>query len=50
MGKSVKLQQHGENGSYKLTIPKQLVEAKGWEKGDTFDLSDLGSELRYVHD
>jgi len=29
----VKLQ-HDNNQQYKLTLPKALVEAKGWKKGD----------------
>lgn len=29
----VKLQ-HDRNGQYKVTLPKALIEAKGWEKGD----------------
>jgi len=49
MGKTIKLQQHGEDGTFKLTVPKSVAEAKDWEKGDEFDMTDLGNEIRYVH-
>lgn len=26
--------QHDRNQQYKLTLPKALIEAKGWKKGD----------------
>ena len=29
----VKLQ-HDKNDQYKITLPKSLIEAKGWKKGD----------------
>ena len=47
MGKSVKLQKNGENGRYNITIPKAMVETKGWEAGDEFDIEEIASnELR----
>ena len=27
--------QFDKNRQYKLTLPKQIIEAKGWSKGDT---------------
>lgn len=51
MGKSVKLQKNGENGRYNITIPKSMVETKGWEKGDDFDIEEIASnELRVTHE
>ena len=47
MGKSVKLQKNGENGRYNITIPKTMVQTKGWEKGDEFEIEEIASnELR----
>lgn len=47
MGKTVKLQKNGENGRYNITIPKAMVETKGWEKGDEFEIEEIASnELR----
>lgn len=47
MGKSVKLQKNGENGRYNITIPKTMVETKGWNKGDEFEIEEIASnELR----
>jgi len=47
MGKTVKLQKNGENGRYNITIPKSMCETKGWEKGDTFEISEISTnELR----
>jgi len=47
MGKSVKLQKNGENGRYNITIPKNMVENKGWNKGDEFEIEEIASnELR----
>jgi hypothetical protein len=47
MGNSVKLQKNGENGRYNITIPKAMVESKGWKKGDEFEIEDIGlNELR----
>ncbi|MBD3313989.1 hypothetical protein GF345_06105 [Candidatus Woesearchaeota archaeon] len=34
----VKLQ-FDRNKQYKITLPKALVEAKGWEKGDRINVS-----------
>lgn len=33
----VKLQ-YDSNKQYKLTLPKALIEAKGWKKGDFIDI------------
>jgi len=40
----VKLQ-HDNNQQYKLTLPKALIEAKGWKKGDKIkiELDDQGN-------
>ena len=35
----VKLQ-YDQNKQYKLTLPKAIVEAKGWGKGDTVVFKD----------
>lgn len=49
MGIKVSLQQHGQNGRYSFTMPKQLAEAKGFEKSDTFEIEDMGGNtLRLV--
>ena len=34
----VKLQ-YDQNKQYKLTLPKALIEAKGWKKGDAIRVS-----------
>ena len=47
MGIEVSLQKNGSNGRYNLTIPKSIVESKEWEKGDEFEIVDIGGgELR----
>jgi len=47
MGIEVSLQKNGSNGRYNLTIPKSIVESKEWEKGDDFEIVDIGGgELR----
>ena len=47
MGKVVSLQQNGDDGRYNITIPKAMVETKGWEKGDDFEIEEIASnELR----
>ena len=40
----VKLQ-FDNNKQFKITLPKQIVEAKGWDKGDKLDirLDDRGN-------
>ena len=30
--------QHDRNDQYKITLPKTLVEAKGWKKGDSLTI------------
>ncbi len=30
--------QYDQNKQYKLTLPKALIEAKGWQKGDEIEL------------
>ena len=30
--------QFDKNNQYKLTLPKALIEAKGWKKGDEIDI------------
>jgi len=42
MGKTVKLQKNGEKGRYNITLPKGMVETKDWEKGDEFEITDVG--------
>ena len=39
----VKLQ-YDSNGQYKITLPKAIIEAKGWKRGDniTIILDDKG--------
>lgn len=47
MSNVVKLQKNGENGRYNLTIPKSMVQAKGWQKGDQFEIQEISkNELR----
>jgi len=47
MGKTVKLQKNGSEGRYNITIPKSMVETKGWEKGDEIDIEEISThELR----
>jgi len=35
-----KLQQNDNSGSYWLIVPKSIVKAKGWAKGDEFVIKD----------
>jgi len=47
MGKTVKMQKNGDEGRYNITIPKSMVETKGWEKGDEIDIEEISThELR----
>lgn len=43
-----KLQKNNTNGSYWLIIPKSIVEAKGWAKGDEFLLSDEPNGVKFT--
>ena len=41
----VKLQKDGNN-QYKITLPKALIDAKGWKKGDTIKIVlDTGGNI-----
>jgi len=44
MGTQVKLQKSGEKGRYHITVPKSIVETKGWEKGDQFEWDEISSQ------
>ena len=47
MGKVIKLQKNGTNGRFNITIPKSVVETKGWSAGDEFEIEEIASnELR----
>jgi len=49
VGIKVNLQKHGENGRHSITIPKAIAESKGYEKGDTFEIEDMGGNtLRLI--
>ena len=37
--------QKGPEGRYLMTIPKKLVEAKGWEKGDDMACMIVGPNV-----
>gem|GEM_PF-3175288 len=43
-----KLQKNNTNGSYWLIVPKSIVEAKGWQKGDEFLISDQPNGVKFT--
>jgi len=47
MGKTVKIQKHGESGRYSITLPKSMIETKSWEQGDQIEIDEISTnELR----
>jgi len=47
MGKTVKLQKHGQSGRYSITLPKSMIETKSWEQGDEIEIDEISTnELR----
>lgn len=44
----MRLQQSGEG--YYLSVPKELVEERGWKKGDIFHTAPTVNGIRYIHE
>jgi SpoVT / AbrB like domain. len=44
----VKLQKDG-NGRYHITLPKNFIDAFGWEKGDEIGFEILDKECLKIH-
>lgn len=45
MGKVVKIQKNESAGSYIITLPKQLVDLKSWEKGQELEFKLENGEI-----
>jgi len=50
MGKTVKLQKHGQSGRYSITLPKSMIETKSWKQGDEIEIDEISTnELRLTN-
>lgn len=43
-----KLQHNGTTGAFWLTVPKAIIESKGWQKGDKFIFTDEPNGIKFT--